>query len=126
MQTHTCCVQRTCNKYIGRTKVNCVGVVPKLEPHAHWSRDKPRAGALLFHGGPLRDLVKATHNEKASITHDILGVGGLPATWLFSSKSQGRVIHMLVLILFMWSGPVVTFLKWRWNMCYVLNLCQVN
>ena len=65
-----CHVQRTCNKYIYRIKVNCVGVVPELGAHAHWSCDKLRADALLSHGGPLGALVKITQRE-GSYFHDI-------------------------------------------------------
>ena len=50
--------------------MNCVGVVPELGAHAHWSCDKPRAGALLSHGGPLGALVKITQQE-GSYFHDI-------------------------------------------------------
>ena len=53
-----CHVLRTCNKNICRIKVNCVGAVPELGAHTHWSFDELRAGALLSHGGPLGATVK--------------------------------------------------------------------
>ena len=58
-----CNVQRSCNKHIYRIKVNCVGVVPEVGAHAHWSCDELRAGALLSQGGPLGALVKTTQRE---------------------------------------------------------------
>ena len=67
-----CRVQRTCNKYIHRIKVNCVEVVPELGAHAHWSCDELRAGALLSHGGPLGALVKKKITQReGSYFHDI-------------------------------------------------------
>ena len=68
--------------------MNCVGVVPELGAHAHWSCDKLRAGALMSHGGPLRALVKKKkHNEKAPISIT-LGVGVSPA------KNSGAVTRI--------------------------------
>ena len=58
-----CNVQRSVNKHIYRIKVICVGVVPELGAHAHWSCDELRAGALQSHGGPLGALVKTTQRE---------------------------------------------------------------
>ena len=58
-----CHVLRTCNKYIYSIKVNCVGVVPELGAHTHWSCDELRAGALLSHQGPLGAMVKITQRE---------------------------------------------------------------
>ena len=50
--------------------MNCVGVVPELGAHAHWSCDELRAGALLSHGGPLKATIKITQRE-GSYFHDI-------------------------------------------------------
>ena len=56
-------VQRTCNKYISRTRVeNRVRVVPELGPQIRWSRDEPWAGALHSMGDHSESLVEVKQN----------------------------------------------------------------
>ena len=84
-------------------------VVPELGPRIPWSRDEPRAGALMSHGGPLGAMIKITHNEKASITRVQIG-----------SRSKNQPIH---------SGAVTRIsgdLSWNRNLENTWDWTAVN
>ena len=73
-------------------------VVPELGPRVHWSRDEPRASALMSHGGPVVAMIKITHNEKASITRVQIGSRSKNQPIITQELSQKTQILKLLMI----------------------------